>query len=172
MSIRVVASPTQLSWSDFAPVNALPDASGEEAQTATKMTPLSGIRPVSSQGQFSLPDLTLTVSLDRAQTLVIRTAHKTDELLKHEQGHYDITVLTIRALGRELEQLSVDSPHELGQQVMDAVSKHQKRADALEQKYEDDTHGSRNQDAQNTWNQAIDAAMKGKDVATLQGMWL
>lgn len=172
MSVRVVASPTLLAWTDFSPVNALPDGSGEDAQTATKMSPLSGIRPVSAQGSFSLPDLTLTVGLDRAQTLVVRTASKTDALLKHEQGHYDITVLTIRALGRELEQLSVDSPHALGQQVMDAVSKHQKRADALEQKYDDDTHGSRDQKAQDSWNQAIDATMKGKDVATLQGMWL
>lgn len=172
MSIRVLASPTLLAWSDFAPVKALPDGSPEDAQTSTQMTPLSGIRPVSAQGRFILPDLTLHVGLDRSQTLVVRTASKTDALLKHEQGHFDITVLTIRALASDLEQLSVDSPHELGQQVLDAVSKHQSRADALGQKYDDDTHGSRDQKAQDSWNQAIDTAMKGKDVSTLQCLWL
>ena len=170
MSVTVVVSPTQLSWTDFAPVASLPDASGDEAQTATTMPALSGIQPVSAQGRFSLPNLTLTVGLDRTQTLVVTTAQKTAYLLKHEQGHYDITVLTVRALARELEQLKAGSPAALGREMNAALNKHQQRADLIEVRYDKDTDHSRNQDAQKTWNQAIDAAMKASAASLLQGM--
>ncbi len=170
MSITVAVSPTQLSWNDFLPVDSLPDGSGDEAQTATEMPGLNDIRPVLGHGKFSMPNLTLTVGLNRSQTMVLRTANKTPELLKHEQGHYDITVLTVRALARELEQLKAGSVSALGQQLNAARSKHQQRADLLEKKYDADTDHSRNQAAQKTWNDAIDAAMKGTGVLILQGM--
>jgi hypothetical protein len=170
MSVTVAVSPTQLSWTDFAPIDSLPDGSGDEAQTATTMPPLSGIQPVSVQGKFVLPDLTLKVGLDRTQTLVLRSAQQTPELLKHEQGHFDITVLTVRAMAKELEALKAGSPSTLGQQLTAILSKHQQRADMLEVKYDKETKGSRDQDAQKTWNQAIDAAMKGSGVSILQGM--
>jgi hypothetical protein len=170
MSVTVSASPTQLSWSDFAPVDALPDGSGEDAQTAGSMDPLSGIQPVQAQGKFVLPDVTLNVGLDRTQTLVVKTANKTDDLLKHEQGHYDITVLTVRALAREAEQLKAGSPPELGRQLNAALNKHQQRADMLEKRYDTDTKGSKDADAQKSWNDAIDAAMRGMNVMTLKGL--
>jgi hypothetical protein len=170
MSVTVTVSPLHLTWNDFLPVNSLPDGSGDEAQTATTMSPLTGIRPVMAHGKFSLPDITLTVGLDRTQTLVISTADKTADLLKHEQGHFDITVLTVRALAKELEQLKAGSPTTLGQQLNTAVTNHQQRANMIEEKYDKETGGSRNQDAQKTWNQAIDTAMKGSGVLILQGM--
>ena len=170
MSVAVDVSPKQLSWNDFLPADSLPDGSGDEAQTATEMPGLDGIRPVLDHARFSLPNLTLTVGLDRAQTMVLRSANKTAELLKHEQGHFDITVLTVRALARELEQLKAGSVPALGQQVNAARSKHQQRADLLEKKYDKETDHSRNQDAQKTWNDAIDAAMKGSAASILQGM--
>src|SRR4051794_1778766 len=109
MSIKVDASPAQLTWNDFLPADSLPDGSGDEAQTSAEMPALSDIKPVLSQGKFSLPNLTFTVGLDRTQTLVVKTANKTSDLLKHEQGHFDITVLTVRALAKELEQLKAGS---------------------------------------------------------------
>ena len=170
MSVTVTVSPLQLTWNDFLPVQSLPDASGDEAQTATTMPPLTGIQPVLAQGRFSLPNLTLTVGLDRTQTLVISTAQKTADLLKHEQGHFDITVLTVRALAKEMEQLKAGSPSALGQQLNTLLSKHQQRADMIEAKYDKETDHSRDQAAQKRWNDAIDAAMKGSGVSILQGM--
>jgi predicted secreted Zn-dependent protease len=102
--------------------------------------------------------------------MVIKSSIKTADLLKHEQGHFDITVLTVRAFAKELEQLKAGSPAALGQQVNAALSKHQQRANMLEEKYDKETDHSRDQDAQKKWNQAIDSAMKGSGVLTLQGM--
>lgn len=170
MSVTVSVSPTKLSWTDFAPVDSLPDGSGDEAQTSTTMPGFAGLRPVSANGKFSLPDLTLKVGLDRTQTLVIRSAQKTPELLKHEQGHYDITVLTIRAMAKELEQIKAASTHTLEQELKAIVGKHQQRANMIEVKYDKDTNGSKDTDAQKSWNEAIDAAMQGIGISTLKGM--
>jgi hypothetical protein len=172
MSVTVTVSPQKLTWNDFLSVQSLPDSSGDEAQTATTMPALSGIHPVLSHAKFSLPDVALTVGLDRSQTMVISTAQKTADLLKHEQGHFDITVLTVRALAKEMEQLKAGSPAALGQQLNALLSKHQQRANLIEEKYDKETDHSRDQDAQKTWNDAIDAAMKGTGVSILRGMHL
>jgi predicted secreted Zn-dependent protease len=172
MSVTVTVSPQKLSWNDFLSVQSLPDSSGDEAQTATTMPALSGIHPVLVHGKFTLPDVTLSVGLDRSQTMVISTAQKTADLLKHEQGHFDITVLTVRALAKEMEQLKAGSPAALGQQLNALLSKHQQRANMIEEKYDKETDHSRDQDAQKTWNDAIDAAMKGAGVSILRGMHL
>jgi hypothetical protein len=76
----------------------------------------------------------------------------------------------VRALAKELEQMKAGSTPALGQQVSAAVSKHQQRANMIEDKYDKETKNSRDQDAQKNWNQAIDAAMKGSGVTILQGM--
>ena len=170
MSVTVTTSPAQLSWNDFLPVDSLPDGSGDEAQTAATMSEMNGISPVLTNGKFVLPDLTLAVGLDRTQTMVIKTANKTADLLKHEQGHFDITVLTVRALAAELEQLKAGSVPSLGQHLNAARSKHQQRANMITEKYDKETENSRNQALQKTWNDAIDATMKASSTTILRGM--
>jgi predicted secreted Zn-dependent protease len=170
MTVSVVAAPAQLSWSDFRPVGALPDGSGEEAQTSTEMPAMANIKVVASQGKYSLPDLKLMVGLKRSETLVVTSARKTADLLKHEQGHFDITVLTIRALAMELQRLTAPSAALLGQQVEALRQKHQRFADAIEEKYDDETEHSRNKAVQDKWNQAIRSALLTPGIVSLQGM--
>jgi len=170
MSITVVASPVELTWNDFLPVNALPGSSKRQAQTVTQMLPLGQLHPVSANGRYSLPDLTLNVRPDRSQTKVVRTAQKTPELLKHEQGHYDVTVLAVRAMALELGQLKEHSASTLGRQMEAVRAKHQQRSKTMEDKYDTDTNHGENKPAQAVWNQAIEAAMRGLPVSELRGM--
>ena len=170
MAVKVVATPTQLSWSDFGIVQALPDGSGDEAQTAPEMPAMDDIQVVSRQGMYSLPDLTLRVGLDRSEIMIIKSAPKTPDLLKHEQGHFDITVLTVRALAQELERLKARSATSLAQQVKTAIQKHQGFANAIEAKYDSETNHSRSKTAQDKWNKAIAGALGASDAVSLQGM--
>ena len=101
---------------------------------------MTGIHAVAKNGVYSLPDLTLKVSLDRSQTMVIQTAHKTVDLRKHEQGHFDITVLTVKAMAAEWEQATASSNAGLGQQINASLQRHQQRASALTDKYDSDTN--------------------------------
>jgi hypothetical protein len=172
MAIKVVARPAQLSWGDFRSVDALPDGSGDEAQTATEMPAMDGIQVVFSNGKYSLPDLTLVVGLDRSETMVIITAQKTNDLLKHEQGHFNITLLTVRALALELQRINANSANSLAQQVKTAIQKHQNFANAIEAKYDDETKNSKDKAAQDDWNKAIAGAIGSADVLSLKGMSL
>jgi hypothetical protein len=172
MAIKVVAGPAQLSWSEVRSLEALPDGSGDEAQTATEMPAMDGIQVVFSNGKYSLPDLTLTVGLDRSETMVIKTAQKTTDLLKHEQGHFDITLLTVRALALELQRIKANSPNSLAQQVKAAIQKHQNSANSIEAKYDDETKNSKDKAAQDDWNKAIAGALGSPDVLSLKGMSL
>ncbi|MFL6463658.1 MAG: DUF922 domain-containing protein [Bryobacteraceae bacterium] len=170
MAITVVATPAQLSWSDFRVVDALPDGSGDEAQTATQMPAMEGVQVVSHHGMYSLPDLTLRVGLNRSETMVIKSASKTSDLLKHEQGHFDITILAVRALAVELQRLKAHSAASLAQQVKAAIQKHQGFADAIEEKYDSETNNSKNKNAQKDWNKAIAGALGASGVLSLQDM--
>jgi Bacterial protein of unknown function (DUF922) len=170
MSITVVASPVALTWSDFLPVSALPGRSKHQAQTVTQMSPVGQFHPLSANGVYSLPDLTLNVRPDRSQTKVVQTAQKTPELLKHEQGHYDVTVLAVRAMAHELEQLKEHSLSTLGRQMEAVRLKHQQRAKTMEDRYDSDTNHGENKTAQAVWNQAIEAAMRSSPVSELRGM--
>jgi hypothetical protein len=170
MMIRVMAKPAQLTWSDFRPVDTLPDDPGEDAQTSTEMSEMKNIRPVSNKGTYSLPDLELTVGLKRSETVVVKSAQKTRDLLKHEQGHFDITVLSVRAFATELQRLNAPSAGALVQQIDALRQKHQRFADSITEKYDIETNHSRNKDLQDKWNIEIQGAMGAKNVVSLRGM--
>jgi DNA anti-recombination protein RmuC len=131
---------------------------------------MKNIRPVANKGNYSLPDLELTVSLNRSETMVVRSAQKTADLLKHEQGHFDITVLSVRAFAIELQRLNAPSAASLAQQIDALRQKHQRFADAIEEKYDEETDGSRSKDVQDEWNKAIQGAMAAKNAVSLRSM--
>jgi hypothetical protein len=172
MTIRVMTKPTLLTWNDFRPVDVLPDGSGEEAQISSEMPAMQNIKPVENNGKYSLPDLELTVGLTRSETVVVKNARRTANLLKHEQGHFDITVLTIRVLAMELQRLNAASVASLAKQIEMLRQKHQRCADAIEEKYDVETNHSRNREVQNKWDRAIQGAMGAQNVTSLLGMLL
>src|SRR5262245_5962059 len=104
MPMKVIVNPSRLSWSHFRTVSSLPDAD-EEAQVNPEMQPIQNVHPQKVGQRFRLPSMTLSVKINSQNTLVLKTANKTKELLQHEQGHLDLLVLVTRALARDLENL-------------------------------------------------------------------
>src|SRR5258708_4292209 len=128
MAIKVVARPAKLQWSHFKAVAVLP-GSDEEAQVAPETTLPQNLSIRKVKGKFKLPDFTVTVALKLHDTLIIRTAKKTADLLEHEQGHYELLILSARAMAADLEKIEADSPEELQSSVTDIQSTHATRAD-------------------------------------------
>ena len=94
MSITVRTNPGRIAWNLFREVSSMPDGASEEAQINPEMSPITNVRPQRTpNGTFRLPSLTLTVGINRQNTVVLRTAKKTSELLQHEQGHVDLLTL-------------------------------------------------------------------------------
>jgi uncharacterized protein DUF922 len=164
VAIKVVARPARLTWRNFKAVALIPD-SDEEAQIAPETSLPARLHPLKVKDKFRLPDLTITIVLKSSDTIVIRTADKTADLLEHEQGHFDLMILSARAMAADLEAIEADSVAELQSAVSDVQSTHGERADAVDKEYDRQTDHSRNVAQQRRWRKLIDEAL-GKGNAT------
>jgi hypothetical protein len=97
-----------LSWSDFPERKGSPPAPGKSATAAQTSAPFSrsgvSVQPVagSRPAQFKIEDkLVVTASFSRSGSFVMEWVFKQtktfqDDMLSHEQGHYNITALICR----------------------------------------------------------------------------
>jgi predicted secreted Zn-dependent protease len=105
-------------------------------------------------GQRRVSSLTVTISVVRADNWVVSSA-KTPELLSHEQGHYDITGLMGRDMGNEILAARAGSLEDLQQQINSIIERYRQRARELNARYDTETGGGRNRDAQRRWDERI-----------------
>ncbi len=102
-----------LTWADFGtPVPAKPPAAGQTAVAAHTEVKYPVTYGWTSKGKsFNLADtVTVAIQLDKSKTWVAswvfqQSKQFQDDLLKHEQGHYDIAALLARDMFIELMQL-------------------------------------------------------------------
>jgi hypothetical protein len=166
MAVRVQTM-GPISWTLFRPVGSIPGAD-EDAQINPEISPVPNLHPERTPaGKFRMPSFTFAVTVNRQNTMIVRTAGKTADLLKHEQGHYDLLVLVCRALAREVESLEADSVQELGQQLATAQQTHDSRAQALDALYDKETDHSRNRAGQQRWDNAIAGALANPQTASI-----
>ena len=169
MTITVVSRPARLQWRHFKAVAHLPGGDDEEAQTSSEIILPNRLSPRKVDGQFRLGDFTMTVGIKAHETVVVRTANKTDDLLDHEQGHFDLLVLVARAEKADLEKVTASSLGELQEAVSAIQSTHDTRAQELDAKYDEQTDHSRNQSQQRRWRKLIDDALAKEGVTSLDG---
>jgi hypothetical protein len=173
MAINVVANPALLTWANFQVVDASPDLSGDEvAQIHPEMQFPSNVQTVPTKGIFQLNSFTVTVAPVQKDTIILRSAAQTPELLKHEQGHYDLVILVARAVARELGSLSDPSSSGLVTKVQATRQTHLSRSRALDSAYDRQTDHGKDVAAQSSWNLAIMAAMGNPASATVKGLQL
>jgi hypothetical protein len=168
MTIKVVAHPAKLSWRNFKAVAVLPD-SDEDAQVAPEAVLPGRVGMHKVKGKFRLADFTVTVAPKSSDTVIVRTANKTADLLEHEQGHYELMILSARAMAAELEKLEADSAEELQSAVTDVQSAHAARADTIDHEYDRQTDHSRNVAQQRRWRKLIDQAMAKGNATQIDG---
>lgn len=155
MPITAVPNPATLSWGNFTKVESLPV--NEDAHIDMDYQVQN--RPIRRVGgQFMLAE-TLEVRV-RPRARVLKTANQTDDLLAHEQGHYDIGLLAGRALARDLAGLSAATPAELGTAANDAFTLHTRtRLKPIQEAYDGDTKHSADPTEQKRWAGLISAAL-------------
>ncbi len=166
--ITVRADPPALTWSVFRSVDSL--AESEDAHIAAEMSFPRPLRMEIADGVYRLPTFTITVAPEPGRTVVRRSAERSAELLRHEQGHYDIVVLAARALARDLGSITASSASDLSRRVEECVAKHTQRAARSSEAYDLETGHGRRLDEQARWNESIAAALTTETVGELQGM--
>lgn len=140
----------ELTWDDFEEVSHL-DEPGARA--------FSFVRIRSHQG-FVADSLEIEVSclFDRTRSKVQR-GFQTEELLRHEQGHFDIGEIWTRKLRKAYAQLPFTRENfeaENGQVVIEAIYDNiWNKMRQMQEDYDESTNHGRNEHAQLDWNQKI-----------------
>jgi len=158
-----------ITWQDFhgrVPANTRSDAftsTSYEVKTTYTMRVHQG-----RQSDFQLATVSITVTLNRAQTWSRASARSAD-LLTHEQGHYDITALLMRDLHTDLMGLlqsarTFPTQEDLEQAIADLQQPTVDMVDHLQSTqiadgiYDQQTDHGRKAQAQRAWSAAVAAA--------------
>lgn len=145
MAITVVANPMLLAWGNFT-LSATRIADPNDGTLVDAVTRFNfyfpALAPRTVNGQFALADPNLLKITPNAQvfTGVLQTA----ALLAHEQFHYDVGIVTARALARELMALRAPNLAALSTAMNAAFRLHLfTRAGLLQRRYDiDAAHGT------------------------------
>jgi hypothetical protein len=149
-------SPTQewdagipLTWDDFS--GPRPENAQHDAETATGITALT----------WTCVEGRLVVAGARAffsRTRSFATSDKTDaDLLKHEQGHFDLTELSARQLRERLRGIACADrePEEIQEAVDLAASDTAQGFIEVSEWYDRETNHGRDKARQESWNQML-----------------
>lgn len=163
MGSKLTGRDKTLTWADFGtPVPKTPPGPGQTAVAAhTEVKYPITYGWASSGKSFTLADnVTVAVQLDKSKTWVANWVFDQpkqfqNDLLNHEQGHYDIGALLARDMFIEIMQLkgkTFGSKAELDKAVADVVNAH--RSQKVHDKYDlaNETNHGRNATQQKVWD--------------------
>jgi hypothetical protein len=152
---RLTGWPRSLTWDDFPEISSRPAGESEDAQIAVEMRP-GRLAYIQEDGEYRLGEMDFNTVINRNATWVVGSA-RTDELLAHEQGHYDIGGLCYRDMVAEIRGLRNARRRQLILDVRRIMEEHDQRADALSASYDsqEQTDHGRNRSRQQAWEQQI-----------------
>jgi hypothetical protein len=147
-----------LSWADFNQQLGQPGGANEYAQIHPDMAP-SNFVLARVRNAVTITDVTIDLSLIAGDCWVV-TSRKTNDLLKHEQGHYDILAISAREFFNALIGMSASTTDALQRRVNQLQQRFAQQATQLDARYdsENQTNHGINTAIQQIWDQRIAAA--------------
>jgi hypothetical protein len=143
-----------ISWAKFTKVTTAPNGSDADGYTEA-VYQSNNIQPVRGKGKtVVVKTADITISLDSGQSWVVETKI-TNDLLTHEQGHYDITALGARELYARLLKLKAADVKSLSDKVNELSEALQNKIDNTNHRYDEQTDHSKVKASQEKWNKAI-----------------
>jgi hypothetical protein len=174
MSITVVARPVNLTWANFTPsatqIVDPQDGTLVDALTRFRFN-IPGRAPRTVNGQFAMADPNIiTISSDGQ---VFTGVLQTPALLSHEQFHYDVAIVTARALARELMGLRASSLAALMTAFQNAAQLHLfTRVRLLQWHYDRETQHGTNAHYQKIWKDRMALCLANQRSTQLGGFFL
>lgn len=151
---RLTGWPRQISWDEFKDVATRPAGETEDGQIETQSLQPERVGVAREQGQFRLGNFTVKLNVIRDNSWVVAN-QKSDTLLAHEQGHFDITGLVARDLVKALGALRVSTTDELQREVSRLFEAYDAWAKSLSKQYDDETNHGWNAKPQSDWESRI-----------------
>jgi hypothetical protein len=146
-----------VSWSDFTQTSSRPPGEHEDAHIHTRMNLAYQMGGKGNATIISSADIdVLIVSED---CWVVTSGMKAD-LLKHEQGHYDIQALVAREFYDKLMALSAPTDDKLRTKIRQLETNFQQVTNRTNARYDRSTDHSNNSSVQQTWDQKIETAKR------------
>lgn len=172
MSSKMTGLFRKLTWADFkcSPPASNPDDMQAEAHPNFSATGVT-TKPVGkgADQMWQMGDtITVAITFNSAESWKLKSVaseskQEQDRLLKHEQGHYDLTALLARDMFLELMQLkelTFSTSGEIGAEVRKIHSHYDGKAQPLQNKYDSfvQTDHGRSQPKQTQWDGFINTA--------------
>ena len=150
-----------LSWSDFIKKPSRPAGSSEDAQIHPELE-FKDFKLNGKGKSVSIADLTITIRVVKADSWVVNGTQSND-LLNHEQGHYDILAISAREFYAALKKLSAATTHALQTELSKLQEEALKKVTRVDARYDIQTKHSLDKVAQNEWNKKIAAEKQKPD---------
>jgi hypothetical protein len=150
-----------ISWSQFKKLSSRPAGENEDAQIHPEMS-FSKFKLGRNGNAVTIQDVEIDIKLVSADCWVV-SSQMTNDLLKHEQGHYDILAISAREFYNGLIGLSAPSVNELQNKVTQMQATMQSNANTVDGRYDTQTDHSRITNAQQTWDKKIAAEKQKPD---------
>lgn len=144
-------------WDEFTSRSSRPTGIDEDAQIKTR-TVSGGFQSHQPRGEeCRIISASIGLSVDPGLTWVVE-GHQSDDLLNHEQGHYDITALGTRELYNRVLQITAPRCPDINGLVLQLQTQIQIQIDAADDRYDLRTDHGINATIQQNWDTQIRAA--------------
>ncbi len=154
-------------WSDFNPRSSRPTGVNEDAQIHPEMS-FSAFQPGRKGNAIIIADVTIDIAVVPDDTWVV-TSQQSPDLLKHEQGHYDILAICAREIYNAILALSGRSTNDLQTKINSTKERIGRKVTQIDVRYDTRTNHSQNTTEQQTWDQRI-ATVKQNPNGTLDDL--
>ncbi|MBL0341129.1 MAG: DUF922 domain-containing protein [Bacteroidetes bacterium] len=156
----------RISWFQFREVSQRPVGVNEDAEISIE--PYLSFRTRNNNGIIEIIDVNTTISVSRSRSWV-RTGCKTDWLLNHEQGHFDIAVLGMREMYNSLLSLRRSPTSEFNRETIRIQTEIQRKIDEADHLYDTQTNHGLNSAEQIRWSSRI-RTLKGSSAGVLNDL--
>lgn len=143
-----------ISWSDFTPQPSRPHGADEDAFTKVRFH--HSYNYARNGNVVTVTDATVDITMVTQQCWVV-SGKTTNDLLQHEQGHFDITALGAKQFYNALLSITARSIRDMETSISQAHEKYQQKIDRANIRYDSQTNHSQNVKLQQQWDQSIAA---------------
>lgn len=161
-SATLTGWPRNIGWREFTEIDSRPADEKEDAEIHAEANLGKEVGICPDGDKIRLGAFTVKLSVLKENSWVVKGT-QADDLLSHEQGHYDLAGLYARKLMRELEAIRADDAPELQELVTAAIEQSRTDSQAISDRYDDETDHGRKADVQRRWKAAIKDAIDTGD---------
>ena len=153
--------------SDFTPRPARP--TGEDEDAKIKVSSAITYRTRRHGNSITIMDANVNIVVTTIESWMVSSFLTDVNLLKHEQGHYDITAIGTREIYTELLLVTASTPNGLIANINAIKQRIQQKIDATNIRYDTATNHYLNRPTQLVWDQHI-ATVKTNPVGKLNDL--